>query len=162
MRILFVCLGNICRSPTAHGVFQQMVDDAGLTDQIQVDSCGTGSWHIGHSPDERMQAAALEKGYDLSSLVARRLSPEDFEDYDYLLAMDTRNLADIIKQAPKHFSGRIQLFMDYSDEKKILEVPDPYYGGEQGFSHVVSLIEQGCQGLFETVSAQLMSEAEHA
>ncbi len=151
IKVLFVCLGNICRSPTAHGVFQQMINDAEMSDRIHVDSCGTGSWHIGHSPDERMQKTAAEKGYDLSQLVARRLSPEDFDRFDYILAMDTRNLADIIKQAPMSYTGRIQLFMDYSEEKKILEVPDPYYGGEQGFTHVVTLIEGGCQGLFDEV-----------
>lgn len=150
-KILFVCLGNICRSPTAHGIFQKMIDEAGLQEKFQVDSCGTGSWHIGHHPDERMQKAALKKGYDLSTLTARKLALKDFKQFDYILAMDTRNLADIIKLAPDQYKGRIQLFLDYADDKNLLEVPDPYYGGEQGFEHVVNLIESGCEGLFDKV-----------
>ena len=105
--VLFVCLGNICRSPTAHGVFQAMVDDAGLRERIHVDSAGTGAWHVGEAPDERAAAAALERGYDLSKLRARAVTAADFSRFDYVLAMDQQNLANLQGMAPADYEGTI-------------------------------------------------------
>ena len=152
IKVLFVCLGNICRSPTAHAVLQQMVGQQGLQDKIVVDSCGTGSWHIGNPPDKRMQQVALQHGYDLSGLHARKLTAEDFDTYDYILGMDTRNVADILKKMPAHYSGKVALLLDYSSDKNVLEVPDPYYGGEEGFERVLHLIEMACTGLLSELS----------
>ncbi len=153
--VLFVCLGNICRSPTAHGIFEKMVKQEGLEDKIIVDSCGTGAWHIGQQPDDRTQKAALLKGYDLSYLRARRIDASDFEKFDYILAMDTRNLADVMKQAPATYNGRLQLFLDFSSDKNVLEVPDPYYGGNDGFNRVFNLVELTCQNLLVELKKKL-------
>lgn len=151
-RVLFCCLGNICRSPTAHGVFAAMVVERGLADVIQVDSCGTGGWHVGEPPDRRAAAAAARRGYDLSSLRARQLAPEDFERFDYILAMDRSNLADIRAMTPKAFSGHLGLFLDFAGDPGEREVPDPYYGGDAGFTHVLDLIEAASEGLLREIS----------
>jgi protein-tyrosine phosphatase len=153
-KILFVCLGNICRSPTAHGVLLKKAELAGLKDQIEVDSCGTGSWHIGQPPDERTVEAAEARGYDLSELRARRLNASDYKNFDYILAMDTRNLADVIKNAPSDYSGKIKLFLDYAPHFNMTEVPDPYYGGQDGFERVLELIEAACDGLLDEIKQQ--------
>ncbi len=108
--VLFVCLGNICRSPTAHGIFEKLVEQNDLQDQIEIDSAGTGDWHIGKSPDGRAQSYAQKRGYDLSHLRARQISPSDFADFDYILAMDEQNLADIQQMQPEGYSGHISLF----------------------------------------------------
>lgn len=152
--VLFVCLGNICRSPTAHAVFETLAEREGLLPKLTVDSCGTGSWHIGQPPDARMQKIARQRGYDLSQLRARRLAGEDFSRFDYILAMDTRNLADVMQKAPDTYHGRISLLLDFSPERNVLEVPDPYYGTEDGFDHVVSLVESACQGLLQDIKQQ--------
>lgn len=144
-KILFVCLGNICRSPTAHGVLQSKVNALGLAD-IVIDSCGTGAWHIGQSPDERAVIAAASRGYDLSALRARRLSRDDFQEFDYILAMDTRNLADVMKLMPKEFNGKVQLFLDYAKQFNMTEVPDPYYDDKDGFERVLDMLEAACDG----------------
>lgn len=149
--VLFVCLGNICRSPTAHGIFEQMVRSSGLQDRIGIDSCGTGAWHIGQPPDERTLRAARARGYDLSHLRARKLVLEDFDRFDYILSMDTRNLADVIRKAPAGYEGEIRLLLDYLPERNILEVPDPYYGGEEGFDRVFNLIESACESLLAEI-----------
>lgn len=149
--VLFVCLGNICRSPTAHAVFETLVGKAGLQHLLTIDSCGTGSWHIGQPPDDRMQKAALKRGYDMSHLLARRLEDDDFQRFDYILAMDTRNLADVMKKAPREYNGNIQLLMDYSPDKTVLEVPDPYYGDQDGFDRVLHLVESACNGLLQRI-----------
>ncbi|CAA0097455.1 Low molecular weight protein-tyrosine-phosphatase YfkJ [BD1-7 clade bacterium] len=151
-KVLFVCLGNICRSPTAHGIFEKMIAEAGLQNHIGVDSCGTGAWHIGNPPDDRTIAAAAGRGYDLSALRARKLCAADFDDFDYILAMDTRNLADIIKNAPDNYPGRIQLLLDYLEDDNILEVPDPYYGNGEGFERVFGLIESACESLLKELT----------
>lgn len=153
-RVLFVCLGNICRSPTAQAVFEVKAKEAGLDHLLEIDSCGTGSWHIGQEPDERTQKAAMQRGYDMSHLRARRLMPDDFYRFDYILAMDTRNLADVMKKSPEDFKGRVQLLLDYSADKKLLEVPDPYYGEQDGFERVLALVESACDGLLETIRKQ--------
>lgn len=153
--VLFVCLGNICRSPTAHGVFEHLLHKHQLHNIVRVDSCGTGAWHIGQAPDERTQKAAKRKGYDLSHLRARRIELEDFQQFDYILAMDTRNLADVIKMAPDTYAGNIQLFLDYSSKKSLVEVPDPYYGGEDGFERVLDIVEEACENLLLHIKHQL-------
>lgn len=153
--VLFVCLGNICRSPAAHGVFEHIIKAEGLEHKISVDSCGTGSWHIGQAPDDRMIKVAMEKGYDLSHLRARRIAAEDFECFDYILAMDARNLADTMKLAPNHYSGKLQLFLDFSLEKSLLEVPDPYYGGNEGFERVLALVESTSKNLLAEIKKTL-------
>jgi protein-tyrosine phosphatase len=149
--VLFVCLGNICRSPTAHGVFQALVDEAGLRDRILVDSAGTGAWHVGETPDERAAAAALERGYDLSGIRARKVIAEDFSRFDYLLAMDEQNLANLRGMAPAGFKGTLRLFLDYHSHPLLAEVPDPYYGGNAGFNQVLDLVEEASRGLLEDI-----------
>jgi protein-tyrosine phosphatase len=139
-RVLFVCLGNICRSPTAHGVFQHVVDAAGEGASISVDSCGTAGWHTGKAPDSRAVAEALRHGYDLSPLRARQLQPDDFEHFDYILAMDSSNLEDLRAASPPGFAGVLRRFLD-SPGAPGGDVPDPYYGGEEGFAEVLRLVE---------------------
>ncbi|MFK8048875.1 MAG: low molecular weight protein-tyrosine-phosphatase [Halioglobus sp.] len=147
MKVLFVCLGNICRSPTAHGVFEHLVAQRGLGNRIEVDSCGTGDWHIGHAPDPRASAEASNRGYDLSHLRARQVVKEDFERFDYILAMDKQNLADLKAMQPQNYTGRLDLFMTFAADTDVKEVPDPYYGGDQGFAEVLDLIESASDGL---------------
>ncbi len=149
IRVLFVCLGNICRSPTAHAVFQQMVDERGLGSTILVDSAGTGDWHIGRPPDPRASAAAQQRGVDMSALRARQFQPADFHNFDYILAMDEDNLRDILAQAPESHSAQVGLFLDYASHFDEREVPDPYYGGDEGFEHVLNLIEDAAKGLLD-------------
>ncbi len=146
-KVLFVCLGNICRSPTAQGIFEAKLKQQKL--QIEVDSCGTGAWHVGESPDARSVAAAKIAGYDLSHLKARQLCEQDFEQYDYILAMDARNLADVIKMAPRGYSGTVSLLLDYAQDVDMTEVPDPYHGGDDGFQRVIELVEQASDGLIK-------------
>ena len=141
MKVLFVCLGNICRSPTAHGVFEHWVAKRGLADQITVDSSGTGGWHLGQAPDSRSTAAAAKRGYDLSALRARQLSREDFFRFDYILAMDRSNLADLQAVAPADYAGELALFLSYANNGTREEVPDPYYGSGDGFTAVLDLVE---------------------
>ncbi|MFV0477452.1 MAG: low molecular weight protein-tyrosine-phosphatase [Parahaliea sp.] len=151
MRILFVCLGNICRSPTAEGVFEAMVVEQGHSDWIKVDSCGTGDWHLGYPPDRRAQAVAIERGYDLSLLRSRQIKAADFKKYHYILAMDDSNLADLEMMKPESFSGHLGLFLDYVPEVELQEVPDPYYGNNDGFSYVLDLVEQASAALLAEI-----------
>jgi len=150
-QVLFVCLGNICRSPTAHGLFQHKVEHAGLSDTVHIESAGTGAWHVGKSPDARAQAKAAERGYDLSHIRARQVAPSDFERFDYILAMDESNLDDLQRMAPANFPGQLRLFLDFSDQVAQREVPDPYYGGDQGFERVLDLVERACDGLLHDI-----------
>ena len=147
LSVLFVCLGNICRSPTAHGVFEHLVHEQQLQGSIAVDSCGTGDWHIGSPPDARATAEALKRGYKLSELRARQLRPEDFDQFDYILAMDDVNHRQLSRWCPDGQEERLHLFLDFSDSHKGADVPDPYYGGENGFEDVLDLIEAGAMGL---------------
>lgn len=155
VKVLFVCLGNICRSPTAHGVFEKIVEKAGLSEKILVDSCGTGQWHIGQPPDDRTQKAALKRGYDLSYLRARRLESEDFQRFDYILPMDQRNLEDVLAMQPDDFAGKVQLMLEYGNDKSVKEVPDPYYGGKDGFEYVLDLLEQASANLLKDIQQNL-------
>ena len=159
--VLFVCLGNICRSPTAHGVFQGMVNSAGFGDSINVDSAGTGDWHIGHSPDQRTAQVSATKGYDLSELRARLVTSDDFAQFDYVIAMDKANLNDLNAMKPAGYSGYLGLFLDFSAQSKHSEVPDPYYGGEDGFELVFNLVEEASQGLLQHIQANHGLQAVH-
>jgi protein-tyrosine phosphatase len=154
IKVLFVCLGNICRSPTAHGIFEKMVADAGFQDRIVVDSAGTGDWHIGRSPDPRASEAALTRHHDLSHLRARQVRPEDFLEFDYLLAMDNQNLCDLKAMALPEFEGHLGLFMDYATSG-VREVPDPYSGGKENFEQVLDLVEDASSGLLTHLRDQL-------
>jgi len=154
MKVLFVCLGNICRSPTAEGVFRQMVREAGLEARIEIDSAGTGDWHVGKAPDARTRAAALRRGYDLSSLRARQVSAADFSRYDLVLAMDAANLRDLKRLRGSSGAAELDLFLRRY-ELEIDEVPDPYYGGEDGFEQVLDLVERACDGLLMEVKGRL-------
>ncbi|MDF3864124.1 low molecular weight phosphotyrosine protein phosphatase [Pseudomonas denitrificans (nom. rej.)] len=154
MKVLFVCLGNICRSPTAEGVFRHKVREAGLEDRIEIDSAGTGDWHVGKAPDARTRAAALRRGYDLSSLRARQVSAIDFSRYDLVLAMDNANLRDLKHLCSSSGKAELDLFLRRY-ELEIDEVPDPYYGGEDGFEQVLDLVERACDGLLTEVKGRL-------
>ncbi|HET8608877.1 MAG TPA: low molecular weight protein-tyrosine-phosphatase [Burkholderiales bacterium] len=154
IRVLFVCMGNICRSPTAEGVFRKLAADAGLEHEIEIDSAGTHDYHIGYSPDERAQAAAHARGYDLFALRARRVTRDDFRVFDYVLAMDRNNLTALQRLCPPQYAGRVKLFMHYARNVKADEVPDPYYGGPQGFEHALDMIEDAARGLLEQLQAE--------
>lgn len=147
IKVLFVCMGNICRSPTAHGVFAHLVAQANLQHVITVDSAGTHAYHIGEAPDRRSQQAASIRGIDLSTLKARKVIEPDFEEFDYILAMDQANLDTLRTIAPNITSARVQLFMDYAQRWRVHEVPDPYYGGTQGFERVLDMVEDAAEGL---------------
>lgn len=154
VRVLFVCLGNICRSPTAHGVFEALVQDQQLTAEVLVDSAGTGDWHIGHAPDKRAAAAALQRGYDLSELRARQVTPDDFHAFDYILAMDEQNLADLQDMAPADHQAVLELFLSFAPHLDEREVPDPYYGGDDGFEQVLNMVEEAASGLLQHIAVR--------
>ncbi|MFT6286213.1 MAG: protein-tyrosine phosphatase [Alcanivorax sp.] len=151
VRVLFVCLGNICRSPTAHGIFEAMVNRAGFQARIKVDSCGTGGWHVGMSPDARATAEAAQRGYDIAHLRARQLRSSDFLEFDYIIAMDRANLNDLRHEQPENSKARLVLFLDYGSANDYDEVPDPYYGGIDGFAQVLDLVEDASTGLLRTL-----------
>ncbi|RMF16473.1 MAG: low molecular weight phosphotyrosine protein phosphatase [Gammaproteobacteria bacterium] len=153
--ILFVCLGNICRSPTAEDVFRARAAQAGLANRLRIDSCGTGHWHVGEPPDPRAVQAARERGYDLSALRARQVSDSDFQNFEYILAMDSDNLAHLRRMAPSGFTGHLGLFLDFAPGHEGEPVPDPYYGGDAGFAHVLDLIERASEGLLAHLSERL-------
>lgn len=147
IKVLFVCMGNICRSPTAHGVFRDLVRKEGLDGRIEIDSAGTHGYHIGAPPDSRAQATARTRGFDLSDLRARKAITEDFVEFDYLLAMDEDNYQNLKAIAPSNASGRLRLFLDFAPAAGLREVPDPYYGGQQGFEQVFDLVTEASRGL---------------
>jgi len=155
VNVMFVCLGNICRSPTAHGIFASMVHDAGLQQQIAVDSCGTSAWHIGNSPDERSVAMAAERGFDLSALRASQIQVTDFQRFDYILAMDEQNLSDLKAVEPDGYFGCLDLLLSFDTENSVREVPDPYYGGDAGFRLAVQLIESASEKLLNHIRSTL-------
>jgi len=152
--ILFVCMGNICRSPTAHGVFQNIVDDEGLNKSISVDSAGTYNFHIGKKPDSRSIAAASKRDYDLSKLRARQVESSDFEKFNMILAMDNDNYSDLISQCSEEDRSKIKLFLEFSSQTEYLEVPDPYYSGGHGFEIVLDLVEDASRGLLNYVKTR--------
>lgn len=145
--VLMVCMGNICRSPTAHGVLQKMVADAGWADRIQVDSAGTHGYHVGEPPDERAQAHAARRGYDLSAQRARKLVRRDFADHDLVLVMDDNNEHAARALCPPGHEDRLHRLTDFCTSLPAHEVPDPYYGGADGFEQVLDVVEDGCAGV---------------
>ena len=149
IKILFVCTGNICRSPTAEGVFKHLVEKAGLTARITTDSAGTGDYHVGEAPDPRAQSAALVRGYDISPLCARQVTPRDFSEFDYILAMDETHVRQLRRLSPPEHTDKIKLFMAFAGQGAPREVPDPYYGGAQGFERVLDMVEQAARGLLD-------------
>ena len=154
VKVLFVCMGNICRSPTAHGVFQSLVDEQGLGGSIQVDSAGTHSYHIGSPPDLRSQATAQSRGIDLAGLRARRFVTTDFIEFDYLLGMDHANLADMLAIKPDdEVRARAKLMLEYADSFEQQEVPDPYFGDE-GFDLVFEMIDDAARGLLKDIRSR--------
>ena len=155
MRLLFVCMGNICRSPTAEAVMRALVAEEGLDDQIVIDSAGTGSWHVGHPPDRRSTAAAKARGIVMEG-AARQVTVADFEDYDLLLAADADNVGALRALAPDDAAvAKIHLLREYDPVADgDLAVPDPYYGGPDGFEQVIDLVEAACRGLLETLRAE--------
>jgi protein-tyrosine phosphatase len=150
VRVLFVCMGNICRSPTAHGVFQALVKKEGLGSAIEVDSAGTHSYHIGSRPDSRSQATAKQRGIDLSKLRGRRLIVDDFTEFDYLLGMDQSNIKYMRAIKPEGATSRLQLLLEYSKQFSAVEVPDPYFGND-GFDLVFDMIDDAARGLLQHI-----------
>lgn len=157
IKVLFVCLGNICRSPTAHGVLERKLAVAGLSDRVEVDSAGTAAWHVGKQPDLRSQQAARKRDYDLSHLRARQAVANDFLEFDYVLAMDNENLENLQSIFPHDLVVKTQprLFLaDYSTQG-LSQVPDPYYGGESGFESVLDMVEDACDQLIAEIQKKL-------
>jgi len=155
MRILFVCMGNICRSPTAEGVCRKVIKDNKLESVINVDSAGTHGYHIGEPPDPRTSGAALRRGVDLAGLRARKVIPKDFEEFDLLLAMDRDNLTFLRRGSRPEHHHKLGLFMSYATSFDAEEVPDPYYGGEDGFERVLDMAEDAAQGLIRHLREKL-------
>jgi protein-tyrosine phosphatase len=157
LEVLFVCSGNICRSPTAEGVFGALLDEHGLTRDIGVDSAGLGAWHVGEAPDRRAQAAARQRGIELGGQRARQARAEDFRRFDYVIAMDESNRDGLARLCPAGAEGRIHLFLDFAPGSGRREVPDPYYGAGDGFDTVLDLIEAASRGLLAHIRAHDLS-----
>jgi protein-tyrosine phosphatase len=152
VKVLFVCMGNICRSPMAEGAFRRLLENAGLTEKIHADSAGTHSYHIGAPPDQRGQATALRRGANLQDLRARQVTEADFAAFDYMLAMDRDNLEHLSVLSPSpELRSRVQLFLNFAPHLPEREVPDPYYGGVGGFERVMDLVEAAAQGLLDHI-----------
>lgn len=151
VNVLFVCMGNICRSPTAEGVFVKRLEESGLAHLVAVDSAGTHAYHVGEPPDPRAQRSAASRGIDLSGLRARRAQPEDFSRFDYVLAMDRDNYLHLQGICPAGEEGKLNLFLSYAPQLDVDEVPDPYYGGPTGFERVLDMIEAASEGLLEDI-----------
>lgn len=155
IRVLFVCLGNICRSPTAEGVFRKLVAEEGLHEHIEIDSAGTHAYHIGHAPDARAQEAAHRRGVDLSSLRGRQATRGDIERFDYVLAMDRENYENLLDICPEGLEHKVRLFMEFAPSWPEQEVPDPYFGGAAGFDRVLDMIEEASAGLLADIRKRL-------
>lgn len=157
INVLFVCMGNICRSPTAHGLFESLVAAQGMENQIRVDSAATHAYHIGDAPDSRAQAAALLRGVDLSSQRARQVDKNDFGHFHYVIAMDEANVSGLRCLAGSQDAQQIQLFMNFASRWNEREVPDPYYGGDHGFERVLDMVEDAAEGLLAHIKQQHFS-----
>lgn len=155
VKVLFVCMGNICRSPTAEGVFRHMVAQADLAEHISIDSAGTHAYHVGNPPDDRAQNAASKRDFDLSDLRARRVNSDDFLEFDYVIAMDESNREDLLAICPEGYENRVHLFLDYA-KSEIREVPDPYYGQGRGFEIVLNLVEDASEGLLKHLRSNII------
>jgi protein-tyrosine phosphatase len=156
VKVLFVCMGNICRSPTAHGVFRHLVQESGLVARIEIDSAGTHGYHMDEPPDQRAMETALARGVDIRDLRARRAEPEDFLRYDLILAMDQDNYHSLSRICPPGMERKIHLLLDFAPELKRREVPDPYYGGQRGFDQVFDMVEAAARGLLDHISRRLL------
>lgn len=150
-KVLFVCMGNICRSPSAEGVFRHMVNDAGLSDVVSVDSAGTHAFHLGEAPDARAVSAARKRGYDMTQREARQVTQEDYREFDLILGMDWENLSAMQQQCPKAYQHKLMLLMRFANDFEEATVPEPYYGGPEGFGKVLDYLEDACQGVLELV-----------
>ncbi|MEE2999261.1 MAG: low molecular weight protein-tyrosine-phosphatase [Pseudomonadota bacterium] len=147
VKVLFICLGNICRSPTAEGVFRKHIKNENLNHKIKIDSVGTGSWHVGNPPDKRSQEVATLRGYDISNQRSRQINNRDIEESDYLIAMDTNNISTLQELIPEEMKKKLFLFLEFAPQLEQLDVPDPYYSGPDGFDLVIDLIEAASEGL---------------
>ena len=157
VNVLFVCAGNICRSPIAQGVLEEMTRLQGLETEISVDSAGTGPWHIGEPPDARGRELAKRRGYDLDPQRARRLEPEDCRKFDYILAMDEENYS-TVSALCRRSENEVRLLLDYAPDSSVNEVPDPYFSGPEGFEHVLDLVEPAVKGLLDDIYARHLEE----
>lgn len=151
IKVLFVCMGNICRSPTAEGVFNHIIQKLGTADRFHLDSAGTHAYHVGESPDARAQQTAKARGVDLSYIRARKFTAGDFETFDYILAMDTDNYEILMEACPDEHQHKVKLFLEFAPEHPERDVPDPYYGGQHGFEHVFDLVEAASHGFHDSI-----------
>ena len=156
-KVLFVCLGNICRSPLAEGVFRALVARAGLIEKIQIDSAGTHAYHVGKPPDPRAQAAARQRGIDIGTLRGRQVARRDIEAFDYILAMDRENHVNLLAICPRGLEHKLRLFLEFAPDRPETEVPDPYYGGASGFERVLDMVEEASQGLLADIRARYLA-----
>lgn len=155
IKILFVCMGNICRSPTAEGVFAKLLQDKNQHHRFHLDSAGTHAYHLGEAPDQRAQQAAMKRGINLGQLRARQVNKQDFVQFDYIIAMDRQNYDQLLAVSPTQYQHKIQLFLDFAPELQDTDVPDPYYGGKDGFEQVLNLCEAAALGLLNTINQTL-------
>lgn len=158
-RILFVCLGNICRSPMAEGVFRRVAEEEGLIDRFEIDSAGLGDWHIGQAPDHRAQKAARSRGVYISDQSARQVVDEDFDRFDLLLVMDRSNYAELKARAPHEARAKIRPFLDFAPHVGTRDVPDPFFGGAEGFDRALDLIEAAARGLLASLAGEELGAA---
>ncbi len=154
VKVLFVCMGNICRSPTAEGVFRQLIKKHGLAESVSTDSAGTHAYHVGEPPDQRAQATAKNRGLDISDLRARSVADDDFDMFDYIMAMDADNYSNLLKHSSDIHHNKIALFLNYAPHLNLTEVPDPYYGGAKGFENVFDMVEAASEGLIAQIKMQ--------
>ena len=150
-RVMFVCLGNICRSPMAEGSFRHLVEQQGVEHLVEIGSAGTGAWHVGEPPDSRATATAILRGIDISGQQAQKVKVQDIEFYDYLLAMDQENHMNLMRMAPAEHKHKVYLFLEFAPGQPEREVPDPYYGGAHGFEHVLDLVQAASRGLLAEI-----------
>lgn len=158
VRVLFVCLGNICRSPMAEGVFRHLVSREGLQNLIEIDSAGTHAYHIGEAPDPRAQATALRYGIDISGLRGRQATARDIQSFHYILAMDRENFENLRAIAPMGMEQKIRLFLEFAPQRPEREVPDPYFGGPSGFDRVLDMVEEAANGLLADIRRHYLKE----
>ncbi|MCU7799384.1 MAG: low molecular weight phosphotyrosine protein phosphatase [gamma proteobacterium symbiont of Lucinoma myriamae] len=157
VKVLFVCMGNICRSPTAHGVFEHLVNAEFLAEQLEIDSAGTHAYHVGSKPDRRAQETAAGKGIDLTYIKARQVCDADYEYYDYILAMDNDNYSLLAQDCPEQYQNKISLFLNFAPNHPLQEVPDPYYGGIKGFENVFEMVDIASKGLLDDIKKKHLS-----